>query len=371
MYRIPIFLAFLLPGAVIAQSGDESLVIASPSPLETVSEGAITTEPTASVADEKGIQSYVDFSGNSNSIGHMFTWGFSLGYKFSRQVSVDGQVPFYYVSASTTPTNSNGETASTTTTDRGIGDPSFALLLQFPNRIMDYGTRLTTWVPVADINSGFTTGSVLVDWTSRFSRPAGRLHPFGQVGIANTVPDSPMFILPYTAQGFNARFEGGANTLLTKIFSAGTSFYYVLPSGNQTLYSREIHGPAGGSGGTAGGSGGTGGALDGSGGETGGSGGEQGSGNGSGNGNGSEIMIQQVTGGSGNRNGNRNGFMTQQVTEGNDITRDHGVGAWLNANLSHFIDLQIGFDHSFGYDLNTFSFGLGFDPLRSFGRRAK
>ena len=28
------------------------------------------------------------------------------------------------------------------------------------------------------MNSGFTTGSVLVDWTSRLSRPVGRLIPF-------------------------------------------------------------------------------------------------------------------------------------------------------------------------------------------------
>jgi len=338
MYRIPIFLAFLLPGVLIAQSESSTSVTASPSTSETAPEGAFTREPPNLTADDRGFLSYFDFGGNSNSIGHMFTGGFSLGYQFNTHISVDGRVPFYYVSASTTTTNSTGGTESTTTTDSGIGDPSFALLLRFPNRVLDYRTRLTTWVPVADINSGFTTGSVLVDWTSRLSRPVGRLLPFGQIDIANTVPDTPLFILPYTAEGFNARFETGADALLTNIFSAGASFYYVLPSGDQTIYSREIHGPGFGVSAMAGGTGGS------------------GSGPGSGNGNGST---------------NRNGFMTQEVTKGSDLTEDHGFAAWFTANLPHYIDLQVGFDRSSGYDLNTFSFGLGFDPIRAFSRRTK
>ena len=196
MYRTPIFLAFLLSGAVIAQSTNETLVTASPRTPETVPEAVVTPEPTHSITDERGLRSYVDFSGNSNSIGHIFTMGYSLGYQLNTHVSVDGQVPFYYVSASTTATDSTGGTESITTTDQGIGDPSFALQLRFPNRILDYRTRLTTWVPIADMNSGFTTGSVLVDWASRFSHPVSRLIPFGQADIANTVPDTPLFLLP-------------------------------------------------------------------------------------------------------------------------------------------------------------------------------
>ena len=372
MHRIPIFLAFLFSVAVIPQPIDETSVPASPRTQETNPERASAAEPPESMSDEKGFLSYIDFNGNVNSTGEMFIAGVSAGYKFNKYISVDGQVPFYFVSASTTTTDSSGGTVSTTTTDHGIGDPSFALLLRFPNRILDYRTGLTTSVPVANSNSGFTTGSVLVDWTSYLSRPVGRLLPFGQIDIANTVPDTPLFILPYTAQGFNARLEAGAGASLIKIFTTGASFYYVLPFGNQTLYSREFHGAGVGSGGTGGGTGasfyyglpsgnqtlysrefhGAGAGSGGTGGGTGGSDNGQGSGNGSGSGSG-------------------NGFMTQQVTEGNDLTEDHGFGVWLTANLPHFIDLQIGFNRSYGYDLNTFSFGLGFDPGRAFGRRAR
>ena len=61
--------------------------------------------------------------------------------------------------------------------------------------------------------------------------------------------------------------------------------------------------------------------------------------------------------------------MTQQVTVGNDLTRDHGIAAWFTAGITRFVDLQVGYDHSYGYDLNTVSFGLRANLSRAFGRR--
>lgn len=359
MYRIPIFLAFLLPVAVTAQTAAPTSTTDPPRTEETTPEGELTTTPPDLTTDEKGPLSYFDLNGNTGDTGHMVVTGFSLGYQFSRYFSVDAHVPFYYVSASTTATDSAGVTQETTSTESGIGDPSFALLLRFPNRILDVRTRLTTWIPVADTNSGFSTGSVLVDWTSQFSWPIGRLSPYVQFGIANTVPDTPLFLLPYTAEGINARVEGGTHVLLSDVFSAGASFYDVLPSGSQTLYSREYHGGGMGNGGTGGAAGGS---------EI-----KQSSGNGNGsddnglvNGNGNGAGSSA---GGGGRGGNRFGYMTQQVTEGYDITSDSGLSAWLTANPTSFIDLQFGFNRSFDYEINTFSFGFGFNPIRVFRHR--
>jgi hypothetical protein len=327
MYRIPMVLAFLTPVALFSQSTSTTPTSATPHLEQTISDSTLTTSPHEIDAPERGTLSYVDFGGSSNRSGHILTIGFSLGYQFNEHVTVDANVPFYFVSATDTITTATAGTPSTTVTDHGIGDPSFSLLLRFPNRIVDYKTRITTWVPVAEMSSGFSTGSVLVDWTSHFSRAAGRLLPFGQIDIANTVPDTPLFLLPYTAQGFNARFETGSTLALTTIFRPGASFYYVLPSGQQSLYSREVLGTTTAGGGMSGGMGGH---------------GNQGPGS-----------------------GNRNGFMTQHVTEGIDLTRDHGFSTWLTANLPHFVDLQIGFTRSYGYDLNTVSFGVGFDPVQA------
>ena len=333
MYKITIILALLLPLSVLAQSSSttSASALAAPSPGMTTQGTASTSAAPGLTAHESGLLSYIDFGGSSNSSGHIFTLGVSAGYQFNERISVDARMPFYFVSATQTGTSTTGGTQQTTLSSNGVGDPSFALQLRFPNRVLDYKTRVTTWVPVASMSSGFTTGSVLVDWTNRFSRPVGRLLPFGQVDIANTVPDTPLFILTYTAQGFNARFEAGTKVALTKIFSAGGSFYYVLPSGQQHMYSREIHDSGSASGGMNG-----------------------------------------TMGGFGNQalhGGNEDGFMTQHLTVGNDLTRDHGFSTWLTANLPHYVDLEIGFTRSYGYNLNTVSFGIGFDPVEALRHR--
>lgn len=305
MCRFAMILILLasLPFTTFAQSLSPKPAADLPTSSPALSPGSGSSE------QESGLLSYIDFGGSSNSAGRIFTLDFSAGYQFNRRVSVDALIPFYFVPAITTASSTGGRTQQTTLSDHGIGDPSFALMLRFPNPVLDYKTRVTTWVPVANLSSGFTTGSVLVDWANRFSRPVGRLIPFAQVDIGNTVPDTQFFLLPYTAKGLNARFEAGANIALTRILSAGASAYYVAPFGQQHLYSRMC--------------------------------GDSGS----------------VSGGG----GYQDGWMTQQVTTGNDLTRDHGFSTWLVANLPHYVDVYVGFTRSYGYNLNTVSFGVGFD----------
>lgn len=321
MYRSTIVLVLLMSPTLplFAQSSVTTATNTTSAAALTTPSAALTTpapvrQPSPGMkTEESGLLSYVDFGGSSNSIGHIFTLGFSAGYQFNDRVSVDARVPFYFVSATTTATGTGGGTQESTLTDRGIGDPSFALMLHFPNQALDYKTRVTTWVPVARVSSGFSTGSVLVDWANRFSRPIGRLLPFGQIDVANTVPDTAYFLLPYTAKGFNARFEGGTQVGLTKIFSVGGSAYYVAPFGQQHLYSRVCD--------------------------------------------------------SGSGSGGMMGWETNSVTVGNDLTRDHGFSTWFTANLRHHVDLEIGFTRSYGYNLNTVSFGIGFDPLQALRHR--
>ena len=282
-------------------------------PLAAAAQSNLTTPTPAASEQESGLTSYIDFGGSSNAGGRIFTLGLSAGYEFNRHVSINTRAPFYLVSATPPAAGSGG---TTTLSGHGIGDPSVSVLLSFPQRVFDYKTSVTTWVPVASVRSGFSTGSVLVDWASRVRwRMGDRLVPFGQLDVANTVPDTPLFLLPYTAHGINTRFEGGTNVALTKIFSTGGSFYYVLPFGQQHVYSRVCDSGSG-SGGTTGGTG-----------------------------------------------WNQDGWMTNSVTVGNDLTRDHGFSTWLTANLRDSVDLEVGFTRSYGYNLNTVSFGVGFDPL--------
>ena len=277
-----------------------------------------TTQPSEPSTEDQGFLSYVDFGGSRNGDGRLFTLGLSAGYQFNRHIIVSARLPIYFVSATSTTTTGS----STTLSNKGVGDPALAVQLNFPNHVLDYQTRVTTWIPVASTTNGLSTSFALVDWTNRISRRIGRVTPFGQLDIANTVPDTPLFILPYTAQGVNARFEGGANVGLTKILSAGASIYDVLPMGQQNVYSRLV----------------TEGSTSGIGGSTG--------------------------------SGSESGFMTNSYTQGSGLTRDHGFSTWVVANLRHF-DMELGYTRSYGYNLNTVSFGIGFDPLKALhdGRR--
>ena len=53
--------------------------------------------------------------------------------------------------------------------------------------------------------------------------------------------------------------------------------------------------------------------------------------------------------------------MMNPVTVGNDLTRDHGFSTWLAASLPNYVDLQLAYTRSYGYDLNTVTFGMGYN----------
>ena len=267
----------------------------------------------AAKEQEKGYISYLDFSGSTNEDGHVLTLGLSAGYQFNRHASVSARLPIYFVGTTNATASSFPMGQRSSFSNNGVGDPSFGLNLHFSTDALVYETGVAVSAPITDTGNGFSTGDSLVDWTSRVSVKVGRLVPFGRLDVGNTVPDTPVFFLPYTAQGFNARLEGGANFALTTIFSAGASGYTVLPSGEQHVYSRMVTGNNSGS---------------------------------------SMAPVFTV---------DRHGFMMNPVTVGNDLTRDHGFSTWLTANLPHYVDLQIAYSRSYGYELNTVSFGIGYD----------
>jgi hypothetical protein len=280
-------------------------------PTAMLAQAAPAKQTAASTAPERGYLAYIDFGGSANGDGRIFTLGFSGGYQFNRHVSVGARLPIYFVTATGLTNLSSGKT---TLSSNGMGDPQLNLTLKFSGKhALAYQTGLTASLPATDTSNGFSTGDVLVDWTSRLSKRVGRLVPFARLDIANTVPDTPVFILPYTAQGFNARLEGGAEVMLTNIFSVGASVYGVLPSGQQHVYSRMV----------------------------------------TSSNSGMSRMAQSRGGG--------NGFRMNPVTVGNDLTSDQGVSTWLTANLPNNIDLQAAYSRSYGYDLNTFTFGVGYD----------
>jgi hypothetical protein len=153
----------------------------------------------------------------------------------------------------------------------------------------------------------------------RFRPDISRLTPFLEAGIANTTPDSSLFLRPYTTFGFNTHFRGGAGYDVWKFVSVGgASGYDILPSGQQTVFSR--------------------------------------------------VTPGQTSSGTGQHGPP---FLNNQQTTGSSsIARDDGFSAWIDAFPHRTVDLQMGFTRSFAYDLNSVSFNIGLN-LRQLYRRSQ
>jgi hypothetical protein len=256
--------------------------------------------PAQSGGDEKGFTSYIELGGSSNSDGQVYKLDPSVGYNFSQHFGADLGIPFYFVRASST-------TAGTTSTN-GIGNPYVDVRVKFLNPLLNFGSILTGYAPAGDSRKGLSTGRGTYDWTNHFDRSFSSLTPFAEIGIANTVTDSLLFVRPFTTFGFNTHFEGGARYSVWKIFSVGASGYDIIPSGQQTVFSK-------------------------------------------------------VNPGSSNAaSSHKPVFLNNQQTTGAaDIARDDGFSTWVEAHPGGVVDLELGFTRSMNYDLNSVSFGIGLD----------
>jgi hypothetical protein len=251
-------------------------------------------------AQESGITAYLQFGGTVNSDGQVYALDPSVGYDFNSHFGVAVGAPVYFVrSSSSTSTRSASAT--------GLGDPFLGLHLRYPNEILNFATFLTGTAPVGNSKEGLSTGRATFDWTTHIDHPIAKLTPFLEAGLANTTPDSNLFLRPYTTLGFNTHFRGGASYAVWKFVSIGASGYDILPSGQQTVFSR--------------------------------------------------VTPAQVSGGTGQHGPP---FLnTQQTAGSSSIAHDDGFSTWIEAFPQRTVDLQLGFTRSVAYDLNSVSFNIG------------
>lgn len=248
--------------------------------------------------DERGITSYVEFGGTSDSAGQAYELNSSVGYDFTQHFGVAVGAPIYFVR----PSSTTGGTSV-----NGFGDPYLALHLKYPRPALNFSSALTGAAPLGDSKKGLSTGRATFDWTNHFDHAFSSLTPFAEVGIANTIADSRLFIRPYTTLGFNTHFKAGVSYDLWKFFSVGASGYDILPSGQQTIFSRVSFGQ----------------------------------------GNTGSVDHGRV-------------FQNNQQTTGTaSIAHDDGFSTWIDANPGRSLDLELGFTRSLVYDLNSVAFNIG------------
>src|SRR5262249_8086001 len=207
-------------------------------------------------------------------------------------------------------------------------------------------SSITVSAPTGSVSKGFSPGQATWDWNNRFRRRFGMLAPFVAAGIGNTVPDSELGVRNFISVGDVAHFEEGTDLDLTKHFYIGGSAYQVVPFGEQKVFNRfEAVSPRDGNNGPGGG-------------------GNGGPGNGGPDGNGNR--------GPGDRDGGPApgapppGNTGQPSATGNDLTQEHGYDAWIGFEPNRVMRLEFGYARSVTFNLNSFSFNVGFNVGRLF-----
>jgi hypothetical protein len=269
-----------------------------------------TTTPAPAAKDATGFTMYEEFDSTFNTDGQDYELGSSVGYNFNKHFGVGLGIPIYFVR----PSASSGGTSS-----NGIGNPAASFHLLFPNRTLSFGSTVTASAPVGDVSKGFSTGHATYDWTNHVDHAFDSLTPFADLGIANTITDTRLFMRPFTTYGFNTHFQGGLNYDLWKFFSVGAAGYDIIPSGTQTVFSKVSRGA----------------------------------------GNGGSVSHGRV-------------FQNNQQTTGSaDIARDNGFSTYLDANPSGAVDFELGFTRSLHYALNSVSFSIGVNPMKLARKNSK
>ncbi len=266
--------------------------------------GNLTAQSADKLQDEeKGFTFYEQFEGSSNTLGQVMKLDTSTGYNFNRFIGVDAGLPVYFVRASGSSLGAQSNSNS------GIGNAYVDLRLTVDNPLVNFGSTLTGMAPTGDTAKGFSTGRATFDWTTHFDRAFGGLRPFANLGLANTISDTHFFARPFTSLGKVSHFEGGATYKILPFIKVGVSAYDVLPYGQQKIFSK--------------------------------------------------LLRRQMSGSSTTR-GRAGVFENASETIGNaDIARDNGYSAWVDASPIPYLALEVGYNRSVHYDLNTVSFGVG------------
>lgn len=261
---------------------------------------------------DRGWNWYESWNSSFNTEGSVNKLDSSAGYDFNKGVGVEFGLPFYFVHASNVTTTG-------TTSGAGVGDFHLSLLLRASTEKLSYVSDMTGTAPTGSRSNGLTSGRPTVDWNNHFEAELHRVTPFVDLGIANTVPDSTLFLRPFTSLGVIGHFDGGAIFKIAPKVGLGASGYAIEPVGNQKVFSR--------------------------------------------------LLKHDASGANASSHGRV--FQDRGETIGNDLTRDRGFSTWLEFNPSRYVTFEGGYTRSATFDLNTVSFGIDFNAGKFFARHTR
>jgi hypothetical protein len=279
---------------------------------QSVAQSPAGSAPAANSEQTPGMTLNTAFDGSVDSGSKVYDWTTTTGYIFSKHFSADVGLPILFVQGTTS--------TGATTSNAGLGNIFGQLNFVEKNPALNFGSVATVALPTGDTSKGFSTGRVTADWTSQVAREFGRFTPFFSTGLANSIFDSRYWRnRPYVTLGDVAYFEGGTSFDLGHSLTLSASAYDIVPWGTQKLYSR---------------------------------------------------IVGKGAPGSGKSNHGRVYQDNALTTGGSSIDSDNGYNADLDFSPWKYVDLDFGYTHSVHFQLDTFSFSLGFN-LSPLLRRAR
>src|SRR5881296_401792 len=175
------------------------------------------------------------FQGSWSAFGQIMKLNTNVTFNFSKHIGVDAGIPYYLVSYA--PQDSTGGPVFKS----GIGNVYADLRLSLSKRLVNYTTTVSATAPTGDREKGLGTGRATLDWNNGFYRVfANRIAPYANVGVANTVSDTPFFLRPFSSEGLVSHFEAGSTLSLSRFAYVGGSGYSIVPSGQQTIVSKIV-----------------------------------------------------------------------------------------------------------------------------------
>lgn len=254
---------------------------------------------------ERGFTEVESVQSTLSSQDRMFKLDSNLGWAFNQHFGMFAGVPVYFVNVPSSTTTIGGTTTTTpATSNNGIGNAYLGFAFQAPGSALGYASTLTAAAPTGSTQKGLSSGRVNVDWDNRFEHTFQRFTPFFEGGLGNSVPDSRLFVRPFTSLGFITHLEEGAGFELAKHFSVNGSAYEIVPFGSQKIFSK--------------------------------------------------LVAKGKTG----KAGSKNVFQSSATASGNGLTRENGFNTWVEFEPTPAWDLSIGYTRSTTFALSGFAFNL-------------
>ncbi len=268
---------------------------------------------------EPGWTLWESVQGSSDSAGFITRANTTVGYEINRYLSVDAGLPVYFIHASSS--------TSGLTSANGIGNVFVDVRLTAAGPAVTFISNLRGTAPTGDKSEGLSTGHGTFDWSNHLERAFGRIVPYLDLGVANTVSDTPYYVRPFSSFGLVGHFEGGLGLQVSKYLRVSSAAYDIAASGEQTLYSRFMQ-PGGGSGMPLGAS--------------------------------PKMPAAGSGSGSGPGGGPQRVYETSAVTTGSSsLGNDHGFFAGVNVFPSRWFDVGAGYSRSIPYQEDSVYFGFG------------